>query len=76
MVPFYDFYLTVSGLQSHFEKTVYEETCLTTKSPIGPDTHLGNLGRMKGCVSRPWSLPVGLNCGAWITGLGIQHPNH
>ena len=61
MVPSYYFYLTVPGLQSQFKKTVYEETCFTTKFPIGHDTHLGNLGRMKGCMSRPWSLPVGLN---------------
>ena len=47
-------------------------TCLTTKSPGTPDTHLIDLGRMKGCAT--FKPPYGFEPG--ISGLINVHPNH
>ena len=45
MAPFYAWGSTASRLQRHFEEAVLP---LTTKFPEIPDTHLIDLGRMKG----------------------------
>ena len=48
MVPFHGWGSTVSRLQNHYEETVY---FLPPSPQEDPDTHLTDLGMMKGCVN-------------------------